>query len=246
MYVDDSQGLTIATEAAAKHMVASSHEAAYILRGFPGPLASPIFPATVADDKQDKIIRPCKMLLGKVIDSDNLFVQLPREKLERFWQTLRANWNRSRKQFTLRDAAQLQGNLLYCVWLNGWLQPMSIQITGALRLTLAKNAERLRYDTRFEALWQEATEDWMEPTAVSQPSRVLGLRHEYTRALWRCEVQTHIPKEIHTQCEILARIVKQSLDHPDQHPWRRHIGPYPLSQPSRARVSRLDHKQQQR
>jgi hypothetical protein len=224
MYVDDSQGVTSATRLDVETLIASSHEAAYILRGFPGPMTDPLLPSTIADDKQDRIVGPSKLLLGKIIDADSLFVSLPAKKLERFWQLLRQNWNRQRKQFTLRDAAQLQGNLIYCLSVHGWLQPLLFYIPSALKLAMEKNVARLRYDTRFKALMEEPSEDWLEPAAIRQPSRLLGLRHEYARALWRCEAKTHIPKTIHDQCEWLASMVKSSLDDPSRHPWKRHIG----------------------
>jgi hypothetical protein len=205
-------------------LIASSHEAAYVLRGFPGPMTNPLLPVTIADDKQDRIVGPSKLLLGKIIDADSLFVSLPAKKLERFWNLLRHTWNRQRKQFTLRAAAQLQGNLMYCLSVHGWLQPLLFYIASALKLAMEKNAERLRYDARFKALMEEPSEDWMEPSALKQPSQLLGLRHEYARALWRCEVKTHIPKAIHDQCEMLASMLKATLDDPQRHPWKGHIG----------------------
>jgi uncharacterized protein YcfL len=53
MYVDDSQGLTVATKEAVELMISSSHEAAYILRGYPGPMDHPMLAPTIADNKQD-------------------------------------------------------------------------------------------------------------------------------------------------------------------------------------------------
>jgi hypothetical protein len=152
MYVDGSQGVTSATRLADETLIASSHEAAYILRGFPGPMTNPLLPSTIADDKQYRIVGPSKLLLGKIIDADSLFVSLPAKKLECFWNLLRHTWNRQRKQFTLQAAAQLRGNLMYCLSVHGWVQPLLFYISCALKLAMERNAERLGYDARFKAL----------------------------------------------------------------------------------------------
>jgi hypothetical protein len=224
MYVDDSQGMTIAQEEEVRRLVASSHEAAYILRGFPGPMKKPLLPSTIADDKQDRCVGPAKILLGKWIEADSMTVRMPTAKLERFRRLLQSHWNPKRKTFTLRAAAQLQGNLWYCLAAHGWLMPLNFYLTGALKLAMEKNAHRLRYDERFQALLREQSEDWLEPAATRQPSRMLGLRHEYTRALWRCEVKTFVPAEIHTQCRFLVELLSRALERPNENPWQRHIG----------------------
>jgi hypothetical protein len=52
---------------------------------------------------------------------------------------------------------------------------------------------------------------------------MLGLRHEYTRALWHCEVKTYIPSEIQEQCKFLAGIIEQVMKEPNTYYWRWHI-----------------------
>jgi hypothetical protein len=102
MYVDDSQGMTVATEEAVRLLIASSHEAAYILRGYPGPMNQPLLAPTIADDNQDQQVGPKTLLLGKTIAADRLFVHMPPPKLQRFLWMLRSNWNRKQKNFSCK------------------------------------------------------------------------------------------------------------------------------------------------
>jgi hypothetical protein len=102
--------------------------------------------------------------------------------------------------------------------------PLNFYLIGALKMAMEKNAHRLRYDESFQALLTESSEEWLEPAAIKQPCRMLGLQHEYTRALWRCKVKTFVPAEIHTQCEFIANLIEKALTEPDDNPWKRHIG----------------------
>jgi hypothetical protein len=115
-------------------------------------------------------VGPSKLLLGKIIEADSLYVHMPKVKLQRFWKMLKSNWNKKQKHFTLRAAAQLQGNLWYCLAAHGWLMPLNFYLTGALKMAMEKNAQRLKYYELFKQLLNESSEDWLEPAAIKQLS----------------------------------------------------------------------------
>lgn len=175
MYVDDSQTATFAEEEKAKQLVATSAEATYILRSYPGRIHQPFLTPTMAYDKVEWAIGTQEVILGIHIDTDRMIIRIPTKKLIRLRDLLKQHWNRNRKRFVVRHAAQLVGNLLWCLKGNWWLTHLCFSFMSIVRTALANNGKRLIRTRHWQAILAETSELWLEPTAGEQDGRLLGL-----------------------------------------------------------------------
>jgi hypothetical protein len=216
MYVDDGQtAVTDTTPDGVKRMITSSVESAYLLLGYPGPIQNPLINPTMSWDKMvDRPIRPTREILGLKNDSDLLEVSIPERRLDRLEDCLRRHWNKNRKTFTARAAAQLIGNLLSCLQGCHWLKMATLHLQTALRMSLRNNAKRLARSTHFNAILNEKDSAWLEPDAGKREAKLLGIRSHLARLLWRCDEKTFTPKAVHLECAWLIGIIgKHREDH---------------------------------
>jgi hypothetical protein len=212
MYVDDSQTATLASEDNARQMITTSTEATYLLRGFPGRIHQPFITPTMAYDKVEFVVEPTAMFLGIEIDADRLIVKIPLKKLIRLRDILRRHWNRKRKNFIVRHAAQLVGNLLWCLRGNWWLMSLCFSFTSMIKTALARNGARLIRTKHWEAILSEASEQWLEPTAGGNDAKMLGLRSRYSRALWASKDKTWTPAAVHDHAEWLEQALTEAIE----------------------------------
>ena len=212
MYVDDSQTASLAHREQAHQMIASSVEATYLLRGFPGEMHQPFMTPTMAYDKVEYVVGTQEEILGITINSDNLRITMSKKKLTRLRDILSRHWNRRRKQFIARQAAQVVGNLLWCLRANGWLTPLCFSFTEMIRSALRRNGDRLMHTKHFQALFKETSTTWLEPYAGKKDARLLGLQHRYARALWSCKQTTWIPVGVHDHAEWLIQELDLALN----------------------------------
>jgi hypothetical protein len=114
-------------------MASSSLEAGYIFYSFPDPIESPLITPSMAWDKLDALtIGPVLEAIGIIVDTDPLDVSIPIRRLSWLQEILRRHWNRNRKTFTARGAAQLIGNLLSCLQGCNWLKMLLFNFQTAL------------------------------------------------------------------------------------------------------------------
>jgi hypothetical protein len=85
----------------------------------------------------------------------------------------------------------------------------TLHLQTALRTALRNNATRLAHSRHFNAILSEKDEAWLEPDAGKREAKLLGIRSQLARILWRCAVQTFIPKEVHLECTWLITVIKQ-------------------------------------
>ena len=213
MYVNDSQtAVTDSTPNGVYRMAASSLEAGYIFYGYPGPIEAPLLTPSMAWDKlEDMTIGPKLEALGMVVDTDKLEVSIPRRRLSRLQDILRRHWNRKRKTFTARGAAQLIGNRLSCLQGCHWLKMLLCNFQTALRQALQQKARQLAHSEHFQAILAESTKAWFDAGGDTKNAKLLGLRSEPARLLWRCEALTFSPLVVHEQAEWLLSIIDLHL-----------------------------------
>jgi hypothetical protein len=80
-----------------------------------------------------------------------------------------------------------------------------------MRIILSQNAHRLIRTKHFDALLNEDTKTWLKCTAGQRDAKLLGLKNDYARALWRCKQSTWIPKAAHNQAACLVEFKKIHL-----------------------------------
>jgi hypothetical protein len=209
MYVDDGLSALPAEEPnGVNRLVTASVESAYLLLGYPGPIQAPDIPATMSWDKMvDRPITITRESLGILVNTDDMNVTIPEKRLTRLDDLMARHWNKNRKQFTARAAAQLIGNLLSCLQGCHWLRMATFHLQSALRAALKNNARRLARSSHFQALLAEKNEAWLTATAGQKDAKVIGLQSELARILWRCKEKTWIPGDVHRECEWLRGII---------------------------------------
>lgn len=213
MYIDDAQtAIPACVPNGVNRLVASSIESCYILLGYPGPIDAPIITPVMAWDKLEGFaIQPTMNSLGRISDSDNLELQCPTPRLIRLRDILTRHWNVNRKRFTPRIAAQLIGNLISCLQTNDWLKMACLRFQSYLRIALRNNAERLIKTKHFQALLQERSEAWLEPSSGDKDAKLLGIQSRQSRALWQCKEQTFTPAPAHQMAEWLIAVINEHL-----------------------------------
>jgi hypothetical protein len=223
MYVDDGQtAITDDTPDGVARMITSSVESAYILLGYPGPIQNPLINPTMSWDKMvDRPIKTTRETLGLENNTDLLEVTIPARRLDRLEDCLRRHWNKNRKTFTARAAAQLIGNLLSCLQGCHWLKMATLHLQSALRMALRNNAKRLARSNHFNAILAEKTQAWLEPDAGQRDAKLLGIQSHLARLLWRCDEKTFVPKTVHLECAWLIVIIKEHRH--DKSTWTRPI-----------------------
>jgi hypothetical protein len=91
-------------------------------------------------------------------------------------------------------------------------QLLAFEFTCLLRESLSQNAHRLiRTKHCFNALLNEDTKTWLEPTAGQRDAKLLGLKNDSARALWRCQQSTWIPRAAHDQAAYLVELINRHL-----------------------------------
>jgi hypothetical protein len=146
MYIDDSQTAQIQRELdRLPLLIASSLESVYILLGYPGPIEKPHSTPSVAFDKiVEAALGALSTFLGLNINTDDLTMETPEHRLKkRLRDIINRHWNRKRKSFIARQAAQLIGNLVSCLQGCHWLKLLAFEFTRLLRESLSRNAHRL-------------------------------------------------------------------------------------------------------
>jgi hypothetical protein len=93
--------------------------------------------------------------LGLGIDTDALIVATPERRMQTLRDILKRHWNKYRKNFTARHAAQLIGNFVSCLQGCHWLKLLSFEFTRLLRTALSRNVHRLIHTKHFDALISE-------------------------------------------------------------------------------------------
>jgi hypothetical protein len=86
-----------------------------------------------------------------------------------------------------------------------------LEFIRLLCTSLSRNAHQLIRTKHFDALLNEPSASWLEPTAGQRDAKILGLKSEYTRALWRCKQSTWIPKVAHDQAAYLVELIDNHL-----------------------------------
>jgi hypothetical protein len=213
MYVDDAlTAVTDHTKNGVFRMASSSLEAGYIFYGYPGPIENPLITPSMAWDKLDALtIGPVLEVLGLTVDTDQMEISIPPRRLARLQEILRRQWNRNRKTFTARGAAQLIGNLLSCLQGCHWLKMLLFNFQTALRQALKNNAGRLAHSKHFQAILAETHHVWLDADGGSKDAKLLGLRSAHARLLWRCEAITFTPLVVHEQADWLLAIIDEHL-----------------------------------
>jgi hypothetical protein len=160
MYIDDSQTAQIQRELdRLPLLIASSLKSVYILLGYPGPIKKPYSTPSVAFDKIAEALGALSTFLGLNIDTNNLTVETPERRLKRLRDIITRHWNRKRKSFIARQAAQLIGNLVSCLQGCHWLKLLAFEFTRLLRELCSRNAHRLIRNKHFDALLNEDTQN---------------------------------------------------------------------------------------
>jgi hypothetical protein len=130
MYIDNSQTAQIQRELdRLPLLITSSLESVYILLGYPGPIEKPDSTPSVAFDKIVEVLGALSTFLGLNINTDDLTVETPERRLKHLRDIITRHWNRKRKSFIARQAAQLIGNLISCLQGCHWLKLLAFEFT---------------------------------------------------------------------------------------------------------------------
>jgi hypothetical protein len=150
--------------------------------------------------------------LGLNIHTNDLTTETPARHIQWHREILLRHWNRNRNSFIAQQAAQFIGNFVSCLQGCHWLKlVLAFEFTRLLRTSLSHNAHRLIHTQHFDALLNKPFASWLEPTARQRDAKLLGLKSEYARALWRCKQSTWIPKAAHDQAAYLVKLIDKDL-----------------------------------
>jgi hypothetical protein len=213
MYIEDAQTAQIHSQLGHLNLlIASSLKSVYILLGYSGPIEEPYSTPSVAFDKIVEALGVFSTFLGLNIHTNDLTVETPARRIQRLREILLRHWNHNQKSFIARQAAQLIGNFVSCLQGCHWLKLLAFEFTRLLRTSLSRNSHRLIGTKHFDALLNEPSASWLEPTAGQRNAKLLGLKSEYARALWCCKQSTWIPKAAHEdQAAYLVELIDKHL-----------------------------------
>jgi hypothetical protein len=74
-----------------------------------------------------------------------------------------------------------------------------------------KYSPLLIHTKHFDALKNEHSTSWLEPTTGKKYAKLLGLKSEHAKALWRYQEKTWMPKAAHDQVAYLIDLINHSL-----------------------------------
>jgi hypothetical protein len=144
MHVNDSQMAQIQSHLKKLNLlIASSLESVvHVLLGHPCPIEEPYSTSSVVCDKIVEALGVISTFLRLKNNTDDLTIETPERHMQRLHNILKRQWNKHRKNFTARHAAQLIGNFVSCLQGCHWLKLLSFEFTRLLCAALSRNTHR--------------------------------------------------------------------------------------------------------
>jgi hypothetical protein len=144
-----------------------------------------------------------RIQIGFEINTRDLVVALPTQKEAATYKLLQSTWGKHRRQFNLREAADLCGNMAHNCRICPWGKYHVIALYDALRRAL-DSAKRKILHSPAHAKFLEHYIETGSPPAPTKESKWFG--KERAKLIWNSKEKIHITKEMRFTLDFLARI----------------------------------------
>ena len=188
MFVDDNHMADIGTNI--KQAMAGSIESIFDVLGFPKPI---IRRDAISWDKYDHA--NCswrKQQLGLIIDTCQMIVELPEDKLDDLCEIL-AHWHSSRKSFTVLQIAQLLGKLEYAAKVAPWLRFLCISLRDSSIIALRRNRALVLDDKSMRHFIVDSTYRGTHSMRLLKKHFATG---KIAQKIWQSKTRFFITKEM--------------------------------------------------
>jgi hypothetical protein len=138
IYVDDIMGAAVSKEWILK-LLAAIIEPIFVVRGWPQTY---VWQCPLSLGKWNElIIVPCQIILGLVIDTNEMTVRISDEYLDEVWTLINMKWNQKKRFFRVNEMQKLVGKLAPLGEAAPWIYKLMSHLYTSLAFALGKNEE---------------------------------------------------------------------------------------------------------